>query len=179
MCERYQVSDRAAAAAVANSVLVGVGMVTDDDKTCVIDRNKLRRERERCRQKIQNEEQKNFRFVNAIYFDGCKDATQIVVQGPNDTHYRSIELEEQCTIVGEPGSYYLTHFSHEDGKGRTIAQKLFDSMRGTDLEDRLAIVGTDGTACMTGKFSGCIRHRNCYIDHFSGLCVCSMLTSFR
>jgi len=45
MCERYQVSDRAAAAA-ANSVLEDVGMVTDDDKTCVIDRSKLRRERE-------------------------------------------------------------------------------------------------------------------------------------
>jgi len=38
MCERYQVSDRAAAA-VAHSVLVDVGMVTDD-KTCVIDRSK-------------------------------------------------------------------------------------------------------------------------------------------
>jgi len=26
------------------------------------------------------------------------------------------------------------------------------------LEDRLAILGTDGTACMTGKYNGCIRH---------------------
>ena len=152
MCERYQVSDRAAA---AHSVLVDVGMVTDD-KTCVIDRSKLRRERERCRQKIQ--EQQNFRFVNAIYFDGRKDATQIVVQGPNDKHYRSVKLEEHYTVVGEPGSYFLTHFSREYGKGRTTAQKLFDSIRGTELEDRLAIVGTDGTACMTGKYNGCIRH---------------------
>jgi len=76
------------------------------------------------------------------------------VQCPNDKHYRSVELEEHYTVVGEPGSYYLTHFSPEDGKSRTIAQKLFDSTRGTELEDRLAIVGTDGTACMTGKYNG-------------------------
>ena len=47
--------------------------------------------------------------------------------------------------VGEPGSYYLTHVSPEDGKGRTIAQNLFDSINGTELEDKLAIVDTDGT----------------------------------
>ena len=46
MCEWYQLSDRAAAA-VASSVLVDVG-ITDDDKTCVIDHSKLQRKRERC-----------------------------------------------------------------------------------------------------------------------------------
>jgi len=157
MCERYQVSDRAAAV-VANIVLVDVGMVTDDDKTCVIDRSKLRRETERCRPKSEKEEQQNFRFVNALYCDGRKDATQILVQGPNDKHYRSVELQEHYTVVGESGSYYLTHFYSKDRQGRTIAQEVFDSVRGTELEDRLAIVGTDGTACMTGKYNECIRH---------------------
>ena len=157
MCERYQLSDRAAAA-IANSVLIDVGIITEDDKTCVIDRSKVRREKEISRQEIQKEEQQNFRFVNAIYFDGRKDTTQIVVQGPNDKHYRSIQLEEHYTAVGEPGSYYLTYVSPKDGKGRTIAQNLFDSIHGTELEDRLAIVDTDGTAYMTGKYNGCIRH---------------------
>ena len=41
MCERYQLLDRAAAA-VANSVLVDVGMVADGDKTGWIDCGKLR-----------------------------------------------------------------------------------------------------------------------------------------
>ena len=81
MCERYQLSDKAAAA-IAYSVLVDVGKITKDDKTCVIDRSKLIREREKCRQEIQKDEQQNFRFVNAIYFDGRKNATQMVVQGP-------------------------------------------------------------------------------------------------
>ena len=155
MCERYQLSDKAAAA-IANSVLVDVGIITEDDKVCVIDRSKLRRERERCRQEIQKEKQQNFRFVNAIHFDGRKDATQMVVQGPNDKHYRPVQLEDYYTAVGELGSYYLTPVSPEDGKGRTIAQNLVDSLRGTELKDRLAIVGANGTACMTGKYNGCI-----------------------
>ena len=88
MRERYQYSDRAADV-VATLVLVDVGMVTNDDKTCVIDRSKLQRKSERCQHEIQKEKQQNFRIVNAIYFDGCKDVTQIVVQDPNDKHYRS------------------------------------------------------------------------------------------
>ena len=101
-----------------------VGLVTEDDKTRIIDRSKLRRERERCRNEIRSEEQQDFGLVNAVYLDGRKDATQIVAQGPNEKDYRSVQLEEHYTVVGEPGSYYLTHFSPEDGKGRTIAQKL-------------------------------------------------------
>ena len=60
ICERYQLSDRAAAA-VANSVLVHVGLVTEDDKTRIIDRSKT-----------------NFGLMNAVYLDGRKDATQLL-----------------------------------------------------------------------------------------------------
>ena len=79
MCEQYQLLDRAAAA-IASNVLVDIGIITEDDQTCLIDRSKPKREREKCRQEIQKEEQQNFTFVNAIYFDGRKDATQMIVQ---------------------------------------------------------------------------------------------------
>ena len=82
----------------------------------------------------------------------------MVVQGRNDKHYSSIQLGKHYIAVGEPGSYSLTHVSPEDGKSKTIAQKLFDSIRGIELEDMLAIVGTGGTVCMTGKYNWCIRH---------------------
>ena len=85
-----------------------VGLVTEDDKTRIIDRSKLRRERERCRNEIRSKEQQNFGLVNAVYLDGRKDATQIVAQDPSEKHYRSVQLEEHYTVVGEPGSYYLT-----------------------------------------------------------------------
>ena len=47
MCERHQLSDKAAAA-IANSVFMDVGKIMEDDKTCVIDHSKLRRERKKC-----------------------------------------------------------------------------------------------------------------------------------
>ena len=56
------------------------------------------------------------------------------MQGLNDKHYKSVQLQEHYPVVGEPGSYYLTHYSSKDGKRKTIAQKLFDSMRGTESE---------------------------------------------
>ena len=37
-----------------------------------------------------------------------------------------------------------------------IAKKQFDSFNDTKLEHKLAIVGTDGNASMTGKYNGCI-----------------------
>ena len=156
MSERFQISDRAAAA-ISNSVMQDLGLITDDDKTYVIDRSKLRRERERCRPEIRKKEQENFKLVNAIYFDGRKDATQVTMQGPNDKFYRSVQLEDHYTMVGQPGEYYLSHFSTEDGKGRTIAQKIFNTIANTELHDKLTVVGTDGPAVMTGKFNGCIR----------------------
>ena len=51
-----------AAAAIANSVMQDLGLITDDDKTYVIDRSKLRRERERCRAEIRKKEQENFKL---------------------------------------------------------------------------------------------------------------------
>ena len=79
MSERYQISDRAAAA-IANSVMQDLDLITDNDMTYVTDRSKLRRERERCRAEIRKNEQENFKLVNTIYFDGRKDATQVTVQ---------------------------------------------------------------------------------------------------
>ena len=43
-----------------------LGLITDDDKAYVIDRSKLRRERERCRAEIRKKKQENFKLVNAI-----------------------------------------------------------------------------------------------------------------
>ena len=41
----------------------------------IIDPSKLKRERERCREEIRQEEASNFKFVFGLYFDGRKYAT--------------------------------------------------------------------------------------------------------
>ena len=63
-------------------------------------------------------------------------------------------------MVGQPGEYYLTHFSPADGEGKTIAQNVFNQIQYTDLYENLKVIGTectDVTASMTGPHSGFIR----------------------
>ena len=82
------------------------------------------------------------------------DATQINIQGPNDKYFKFVQLEDHCTLNGEPGEYYLRHFFTENSKRRTIAQKIFNIIIGTELQGKLAVVGTDETALITGKYNG-------------------------
>jgi len=74
MSERYQLSDRASAA-VANAALKDAGLITDLDKTYVTDKNKLRRESEKYRDIISEEEAIFYKFIDGIYIYGTKDAT--------------------------------------------------------------------------------------------------------
>ena len=55
------------------------------------------------------------------------------------------------------GELYLTHVTTEDGRGRTIARCIYSAIKTTDLEDKLAIIGSDGTATMTGPYNDAIR----------------------
>jgi len=50
-----------------------------------------------------------------------------------------------------------THVSPQDGRGITIANEVYDAIKGTELSDTLKVVGTDGTASMTGSKAGFIR----------------------
>ena len=55
ICEQYKVSDRAGAA-IASATLKAFGIVTEEDKRYVVDRSKLRRERQKYRKEIRNKE---------------------------------------------------------------------------------------------------------------------------
>ena len=52
---------------------------------------------------------------------------------------------------------YRTHFSPSDGRGRSIAQCIFNSIKATSLQETLAVVGSDGTVAITGIYNGAIR----------------------
>ena len=54
-CDRYQISYRAGAA-IATSTLKDHRLIDENDQSLVIDRNKLRRQREKFREAIREEE---------------------------------------------------------------------------------------------------------------------------
>ena len=99
-CERFGISDRAGAA-IATATLKAFGIVTDTNKTNVIDRSELRRKRQKYREKIQKDEELQFGAVDGIYVDGRKDATIISVKQGNSYHRKTI-TEEHYSLVGEP-----------------------------------------------------------------------------
>ena len=127
MRERYQLSDRAGTA-IASSVLQDLRLVNEENRSMITDYHKLRRERQKYREEIRKQEE-NFSLVDGLYLDGRKDATQVLLQGRNGKLYQSVQLEKHYTLVGEPGTYYLTHLSPENGTGRIIAEEVFMSKK--------------------------------------------------
>ena len=117
-----------AAAAIANSVMQDLDFITDNSKTYVINYSKLRREQEQCRTEIKEKEQENFKLMNAKYFDGRKDTTQITIQGSNDKYYKLVQLEDYYALIGEPSEYYLTRYSTKIAKEKQLHKRFSTSL---------------------------------------------------
>lgn len=157
--DRYGVSDRATAA-IASSVLKDMGIVSQSDKSFVIDRHKIRREREKCQEHLK-EVQLNARAIKgpkAIYFDGRADNTLVPITKGNK-RYQSHVIEEHISIIEEPESKYLIHVVPSSKSGKDSAMSIVSNLRenGVDLSD-VEVVGADGTATNTGWNNGAIRY---------------------
>ena len=152
--ERYEVFD-GAGAAIASATLKAFEIVTEEDKRYVVDRSKLRRVRQKYREEIRNKEQELFELVDSIFVDGRIDATMTMVE-VNGNYHRQTVIEEHYVIVGEPNDFYLSHVMAEDGARYGIAASVYSAIKDTALKQKLKIVGSDGTAVMTGKSKGFI-----------------------
>ena len=69
----------------------------------------------------------------------------------NENYHRQTVIEEHYVIVGEPNGFYLSHVTPEDGTGYKISRSVYSAIKDTALEQKLKIVGSDGTAVKTGK----------------------------
>ena len=58
---------------------------------------------------------------------------------------------ENYVTVGEPNGFYLSHVMPENGTGYKITTSVYSAIKDSALEQKLKIVGSDGTAVMTGK----------------------------
>ena len=74
----------------------------------------------------------------------------------NNKLYPTVELEEHYVVVGEPGEFYLSHLTPDTGKGSDVAAAIYKLIESTTLQGNLRVIGSDGTAAMTGCWSGCI-----------------------
>src|SRR6218665_1301065 len=119
-----QVSDRSAAV-LATPVLHNLGLVSPIDRSKVIDRSKIRRERRKNRKELQlNGDQFDHYVIEGIFFDGRKDQTLTQVLGVDNKYHRKTLTEERLSIVSEPGSSYFSHTTPQSGSSKEITESL-------------------------------------------------------
>ena len=116
-------------------------------------KNELKRWGAKNKEQVR-EKKKFFSKVDGVKENGRKYATLTILTGNNGKQNQGCILYEHYAVVEELGRFYLTQFVPENGKGLSISKNLYDEMANTDLLNNPAIVGTDGTAIMTGAYGG-------------------------
>ncbi|GBM30491.1 hypothetical protein AVEN_156251-1 [Araneus ventricosus] len=147
LSDRYEVSDRSTAA-IASSVLHDGRLITDSDVSHVIDKNKIRREKQNVRAELCS---KSDDFpLQGLYLDGRKDDT-LVVDLAHSKRFRRVKKEEHYSLIQEPGSVYIGHVTPTSGSYEDIVTSIISYLfgRGISLE-KLVVIGCDGTAVNTG-----------------------------
>lgn len=138
-------------AAIATATLIDFSVISGDDKQFAIDRNKVRRHRNKIRklqlQKLDHND------IQALYFDGRKDFTKIYT----DSTMKTIK-EEHISFVQQPNSFFIGHKSVENGEASTIVAAIESILEEKlILTDSIKAIGCDGTNVNTGERGGVIR----------------------
>lgn len=153
-CDRAGVSDRAAAL-IVSSALQDIGVVSSQDMSEVVDRNKIRRARQKMRSSSIN--QREHKAITGIYFDGRKDLT-LTQEMKGGKYYRKKIMEEHIALVHEPGAEYMGHYSVTCGSAEGISKGFFQYAEENDIDLKdLVAIGCDGTVVNTGEKGGAIR----------------------
>ncbi|CAG5051418.1 unnamed protein product [Parnassius apollo] len=118
--DKYGISDRAGAA-IVSATLQDIGLVTESNKSSVIDRSKIRRARAQTRSsgaavKVLDDDDS----LVSISFDGRKDKTMLYEYKDNR---RKTVVEEHITLVKEPNLRYIGHITLATADALTISKK--------------------------------------------------------
>lgn len=149
-CDRTGVSSRAAAM-IVSAALHDI----DEESAEIIDKNRVFRARQRSRNEtLSSIDHGN---VTSIYFDGRKDKT-ILMKESESKRARTEVTEEHITVLSEPGSKYVGHFSLSSGSANDIVNGLFDFCIEKDIDvNKIDSIGCDGTNTNVGWKAGVIR----------------------
>lgn len=176
-CDRYGISDRSASA-LATYLFKGYNVRNNKGEQIIIDRNKIRREREKTRRKI-IQKRNDVSLLKAFSFDSRKDKTLAPVTLEGRQHPRHIKETHFC-ILRQPNSVYLGHVASEHSTSPRKALSLinFFNEKGIGLSQVFGIC-CDGEPTNTGRLTGILRtfekqlkrplHRFVCLLHFNEL----------
>lgn len=167
--DRFGVSDRAGAA-IVSATLQNVGLISEDNLSNVVDRNKIRRARQKQRTDL-TEAPLTFEGDNfGLYFDGRKDKTLTMEESRRKTI-----VQEHISLLKEPGSEYMGHISLTSGKATIISQNIAEFLETKNIDcDKLIVVGCDGTVVNTGSKGGVIRCLERKLRKPLQWCICQL-----
>ena len=114
--------------------------------------------------------------ITALYFDGRKDRTLTQVE-VNHRWYRESKFEEHYVFVSEPGGRYVTHFTPKSSKSADIANSILEVIKGSSLEDSIAVIDCDSANVNTGCSSGVIRRLEEALKRPLQIFVCMLHTN--
>ena len=155
VAQRFKLSD-VATAAVVSSTLCDAGIITEYDKSFVVDKSKVRRDREKLNESLKTKFSENSLQWKTLYFDGRKDDT--LIQHKVGNKYRIMTVkEEHISVLSEPNSTYIGHFVPSSGGAEDISNSLLSIISDNKCFDSLEAVGCDGTVTNTGWKKGIIR----------------------
>ena len=154
-CDRYGVSN-AAGAAIATAALTDYGIITSDNYSAVIDRSKLRRQREKLRTSLTQGAVQSLarKGPTCLYFDGRKDSTLC----PASINTKCTTVEEHVTLIEEPHSLFIGHVTPKNSSSASICGAIIDHFSENNISmENFTAVGADGTNVNTGCNGGVIR----------------------
>ena len=103
------------AAAVVYATLVDFGFITSDDKSCVVDRQRIRRAKLKFRQQANAVGNSNSDSIQELYFDGKESLTLTI---GNDHRPGKIRLlrKEHTVIFYERKIPWARHHGRQEGR---------------------------------------------------------------
>jgi hypothetical protein len=125
--------------------LENYGIINKKEKSNVIDRSKIRRERDKTRKALKRNQ--SIKSLKCLYFDGRKDKTNYFDDGR-----RLLTVEEHVVLIAEPGEEYLGHVSPEAGTSKGIVKAILHYLQKETIDSScVRVIGCDGTNNNTGR----------------------------
>ncbi|KAF8782613.1 hypothetical protein HNY73_012877 [Argiope bruennichi] len=156
--DRIGISDRAAAA-IASAALQDLDVITEEDKTYVIDRMKIRKVRSTNRRVLIKDNLYTQIIENrGLFFNGRKDIT-IVQEKRGSKLYKKVISEMPVSLIEKPNSKFLGHVTPKSCTGKDIADSILEFLKDREHNKQLlnfTAVGCDGTVVNTGYNIGVV-----------------------
>ena len=168
---KYQLSQ------LATSLLMDLGLVTDDNQDLIIDASKVARIGQLVGDKIKKEAAENIKDNPplCIGFDGKKDVVNFYnIIG--DTRHADSTIEEHIVVTQEPICRMLDFFSHE-GKATVLGDKLYEVLAKYGATEGLIGIKCDSCNTNTGWEGGAIQQLEKRLDRPVLWIVCDCHTT--